>query len=118
MADEGTPCLFCLEQSQESNKVIHLDLSKYEEVPCSCRLYTHVDCWMTYFLKKRGFECPICHSKIVNTSIALSVDSTLPIRIDIPPIVPQRRTSCQRALYLLYVMLAVGISVIIATNIR
>jgi len=57
-------CLFCLEQSTEGNEVIQFSLHKIHEMPCTCRFDIHVECWMIYFLKKGGYECPICHAKI------------------------------------------------------
>jgi hypothetical protein len=56
-------CLFCLEDGTKENKVICLNFSKEKENPCNCRIYSHVHCWMTYYIKKGNFECPICHSK-------------------------------------------------------
>lgn len=61
----GDSCLFCLEETSQDNLVILVDFTTYADVPCSCRLYSHVGCWMSYYMSKGGFECPICHSKIV-----------------------------------------------------
>jgi hypothetical protein len=56
-------CLFCLEDtSLATNPLLGIDFSKYPDV-CSCRIYSHFDCWMIYYLKKGHFECPICHTK-------------------------------------------------------
>ena len=63
------PCLLCLEESTTNNEVIRLDFAAETQIPCSCRIFIHIDCWMTYYLSKGGFECPICHSKIVETPL-------------------------------------------------
>ena len=64
MSNEELTCLFCLEQSTSENTVIEFSLhKKIHEMPCACRFNTHVECWMIYFLKKGGHECPICHAK-------------------------------------------------------
>ena len=56
-------CLFCLEPTtQLNNPLLGINFSKYPDV-CSCRIYSHFDCWMIYYLKKGYFECPICHTK-------------------------------------------------------
>jgi len=56
-------CLFCLESTAlANNPVLCIDFTKYPDV-CSCRVYSHIDCWMIYYLKKGYFECPICHKK-------------------------------------------------------
>ena len=56
-------CLFCLEStSLATNPLLSMNFSKYPDV-CSCRIYSHFDCWMIYYLKKGYFECPICHTK-------------------------------------------------------
>ena len=55
-------CLFCLEPAEEDNPVLCINFSKYPDV-CSCRITSHMDCWMIYYLKKSYFECPICHTK-------------------------------------------------------
>ena len=63
----GDTCLFCLEETSQDNIVILVDFTTYAEVPCSCRLHSHVGCWMSYYMSKGGFECPICHSRIIIT---------------------------------------------------
>jgi len=63
----GDTCLFCLEETTQENVVILVDFTTYAEVPCNCRLYSHVGCWMSYYMSKGGFECPICHSRIVTS---------------------------------------------------
>ena len=56
-------CLFCLEPTtQANNPLLYINFSKYADV-CSCRIYSHFDCWMIYYLKKGHFDCPICHTK-------------------------------------------------------
>jgi hypothetical protein len=56
-------CLFCLEPTTlADNPVLSINFTKYPDV-CSCRIYSHMDCWMIYYLKKGHFECPICHTK-------------------------------------------------------
>jgi hypothetical protein len=57
-------CLICLEATAtQINPLLDIDFSKYPDI-CSCRIHSHFDCWMTYYLKKGFFECPICHTKI------------------------------------------------------
>ena len=57
-------CLFCLEATETRiNPLLDIDFSRYPDV-CSCRIHSHFDCWMTYYVKKGYFECPICHTKI------------------------------------------------------
>ena len=56
-------CLFCLEATtQANNPLLNINFSKYAGI-CSCRIYSHFDCWMIYYLKKGHFDCPICHTK-------------------------------------------------------
>jgi len=59
-----TQCLFCLEEDQFNNPVSNLDFTKYNL--CSCRIQTHVSCWMEYYKHKNGFHCPICHTSVSN----------------------------------------------------
>jgi len=63
MSTESPICLFCLEQSSLENRVIQFNVTKSIKMPCTCRFDVHLDCWTIYFLKKGGFECPICHTK-------------------------------------------------------
>jgi len=55
-------CLFYLQPTIADNPVLSINFTKYPDV-CSCRIYSHIDCWMIYHLKKGHFECPICHTK-------------------------------------------------------
>ncbi len=58
-------CLFCLENEEQSTKEV-LPLFFFEEKGiCSCRIHSHFECWMTYYLHKGHFECPICHFKLI-----------------------------------------------------
>ena len=104
MSNDEMICLFCLEQSTIENTVIEFSLHKnMHEMPCICRFNIHVECWMIYFLKKGGYECPICHAKLesppdtirvvqnitfqTNNSsyaIAVPVDTSQTIHIEIP----------------------------------
>lgn len=133
-------CLFCLEQSTEDNRVVQFNSLKTTTKPCNCRFYTHVDCWMVYFLKKGGFECPICHAKVgspIETrpeqnitlqshnriyTITVPVDTEQTIHIDIPPrnrILSRRcgQTSKGRIVtIILATLLIVGILVLLITH--
>lgn len=102
MFNDELTCLFCLEQSTVENTVIQFSLHKnMHEMPCTCRFNIHVECWMIYFLKKGGYECPICHAKLGEPStrivqniifetnsdmytIAVPVDTSQTIHIEIP----------------------------------
>jgi hypothetical protein len=103
MSTELPVCLFCLEQSTAENTVIQFSLyKKMNEMPCTCRFNTHVECWMIYFLKKGGYECPICHAKLGVPSgnmleqnitfqtnnrmytISVPVDNTQTIHVELP----------------------------------
>jgi hypothetical protein len=57
-------CIFCLEELNDHP----LNFSK--ERVCPCKIYSHVDCWMQYYLHKGYFECPICHFKIQENIIS------------------------------------------------
>ena len=55
-------CLFCLEEEAENNILFTITFSTYYPQPtCTCRLSTHVGCWLTYQNHKGRTECPICH---------------------------------------------------------
>jgi len=137
--DELT-CLFCLEQSTKDNEVIQFSLhKKLHEMPCTCRFNTHVECWMIYFLKKGGYECPICHAKIgfppdatrpvqnitfqTNTnlySISVPVDTEQTIHLEIPS--SARRVGCinikRVIIWGLCALLLVGVLTLVFTQIR
>ena len=59
------PCFICLDESTEESCVQAMDFALYDDVPCSCQVSCHMDCWTSYYTKKGGFECPICHSKVI-----------------------------------------------------
>ena len=55
-------CLFCLEETSEDNVLIQVIFANYFQPPtCSCKVMTHVGCWMAYYVHKTRTECPICH---------------------------------------------------------
>ena len=134
MPEELNACLFCLEENTQENRVICLNIDKRYDLPCACRIYTHVECWMAYFMKKGGFECPICHSKLSNRPeqrilinsmngayhITLPTDTTEPVQINLPTIRPSPMTRCgttSRVVTLsLCVLLLVGSAVIAVTH--
>jgi hypothetical protein len=64
-------CIFCLEDLYDQP----LNFSK--ERICSCKIYSHIDCWMQYYLHKGYFECPICHFKI-QENIVSNVPANVP----------------------------------------
>jgi hypothetical protein len=134
MPEEQEACLFCLEENTLQNRVICLNIDKRYELPCTCRIHTHVECWMAYFIKKGGFECPICHKKIVSrpeqqiaiTSrnavyhITLPTDATDTIQINLPTVraVPQTRCGAASRVvtFSLCLLLFAGIAVIAGTH--
>ena len=68
-------CLFCLEEETENNILFTITFSTYYPQPtCTCRLSTHVGCWLTYQNHKGRTECPICHIvyEIRNTNVVIS----------------------------------------------
>ena len=132
-------CLFCLEQSTEDNEVIQFSLyKKIQEMPCTCRFDIHVECWMIYFLKKGGYECPICHAKIgvpLNAtrplqnitfqannylySVSVPVDTTNTIHIQIPS--RNMQSNCldiKRTMCGLCFLLFIGLLTFVYTQIR
>ena len=56
-------CLFCIDTQSDvvDDRVVTLDFNSYPDIACSCKIKTHVDCWMKYILHKGHIECPICH---------------------------------------------------------
>ena len=77
-------CLFCLEPTnQATNPLLYINFSKYADV-CSCRIYSHFDCWMIYYLKKGHFECPICHIKCDRTENIIVRLRDLRAQIQVP----------------------------------
>ena len=55
-------CLFCLEETTQDNILIQVPFQRYYDMTaCTCKIMTHVDCWMKYLLHKGRCECPICH---------------------------------------------------------
>lgn len=131
MSDNTLSCMFCLDEHTYENPVFCLNFAKEKQVPCNCRLYTHPDCWMIYYIKKCGFECPICHTKIISErtlsihtncnvyTVTVKVDVEQPIHITLPP--PPIGTLSYIADYLpsrgcsfaLSIVLLIGIVVII-----
>ena len=59
------PCFICLEEGTSESTVQTLNFGVYHDVPCSCQVACHIHCWMSYYTQKGGFECPICHSRMV-----------------------------------------------------
>jgi DNA-directed RNA polymerase subunit RPC12/RpoP len=62
---DSDPCFICLEESTAESTVQTLNFGFYREIPCSCQVACHIQCWTAYYTQKGGFECPICHSKVV-----------------------------------------------------
>ena len=97
-------CLFCLELTTlADNPVLCINFTKYPDV-CSCRIYSHFDCWMIYYLKKGHFECPICHTKCDqrqptrDQNIVLSTENVL-VQITTPiPVIQVRERPSEVAL--------------------
>ena len=60
-------CLFCLEEDTENNILIKINYNHYyEEAVCTCKVYTHVTCWLMFITHKGHTECPICHKVYTN----------------------------------------------------
>jgi len=61
--DSNELCLFCIDTQSDviDDRVVTLDFNSYPDIACSCKIKTHVDCWMKYILHKGHIECPICH---------------------------------------------------------
>jgi hypothetical protein len=96
-------CLFCLEATAtQINPLLDINFSKYPDV-CSCRIHSHFDCWMTYYLKKGYFECPICHTKIDQGTTIHTQNVLVQIRSPIPLIQSEGLTEeelCRKTLCL------------------
>jgi len=55
-------CLFCLEETKDDNILIQIPFQRYyDRTACTCKIMTHVGCWMHYLSHKGRSECPICH---------------------------------------------------------
>ena len=61
--------MFCLEIEKTDDEVISLIFNQYSNGTCSCRIYTHVGCWISYTTHKGHVECPICHTVVVQSPI-------------------------------------------------
>ena len=72
-------CLFCIDTQSDvvDDRVVTLDFNSYPDIACSCKIKTHVDCWMKYILHKGHIECPICHK--------LFEDQDAILRLPTPP---------------------------------
>ena len=72
-------CLFCIDTQSDvvDDRVVMLDFNSYPDIACSCKIKTHVDCWMKYILHKGHIECPICHK--------LFEDQDAILRLPTPP---------------------------------
>jgi hypothetical protein len=72
-------CLFCIDTQSDvvDDRVITLDFNSYPDIACTCKVKTHVDCWMKYILHKGHIECPICHK--------LFQDQDAILRLPTPP---------------------------------
>jgi len=122
-------CLFCLENMEQSNKEV-LPLFFFQEVgACSCRINSHFDCWMSYYIFKGHFECPICHFKLIqmppspprsqaqnitiiseNRAFQINVPaSETPIRITLPPVEESRRNRITSVKLCMLLSLIIGI---------
>lgn len=58
-------CFICLDEGTAESSVELLTFALYRDIPCSCQVWCHMHCWTAYYVKMGGFECPICHSKVV-----------------------------------------------------
>lgn len=66
---EIEPCMFCLEIEKQDDEVIPLVFNQYSNGTCTCRIYTHLSCWISYTTHKGHVECPICHTVVVQQPI-------------------------------------------------
>lgn len=62
-------CFICLDEGTAESSVELLTFALYRDIPCSCQVWCHMQCWTAYYVKKGGFECPICHCKVPSTSL-------------------------------------------------
>jgi hypothetical protein len=62
-------CFICLDEGTAESSVELLTFELYRDIPCSCQVSCHMQCWTAYYVKKGGFECPICHCKVPSTSL-------------------------------------------------
>ena len=72
-------CLFCIDTQSDivDDRVITLDFNSYPDIACTCKVKTHVDCWMKYILHKGHIECPICHKRFQDQEAILRSQPTV-----------------------------------------
>ena len=85
-------CFICLEEGTAESSVLVLNFALYPDIPCSCRVACHMKCWTSYYVKKNGFECPICHCRdsAAVAAMAAALPPALRPRLPTPPPSPQR----------------------------
>ena len=110
-------CIFCLEDLKDQTP-----LNFSNERVCSCKIYSHVDCWMQYHLHKGFFECPICHFKLdqnhrrdftiisVNRSVSFNVPTEQMIQINLPQ-EPQSLNFNSRRVRLFAIFIILGVTI-------
>jgi hypothetical protein len=109
------PCFICLEEGTAESSVQNLNFALYHDIPCSCQISCHMKCWTSYYVKKGGFECPICHSKIV--SLPLEPPPQTRIVIVMRPRHVEARTNNGRATFYVLTLLCVVIGIILLLQI-
>ena len=107
--DSNELCLFCIDTQSDviDDRVITLDFNSYPDIACSCKIKTHVDCWMKYILHKGHIECPICHKlfqdqdailrlppqrQVQQSNIQIIYTQTYPLEMHQNPMIPVANT--------------------------
>ena len=112
------PCFICLDEGTAESSVQILNFGIYREIPCSCQVSCHMQCWTAYYVKKGGFECPICHCKIIASPLALAPQPEQPqmvivVRPSDTPIVNINR----RSNFYILVLFCIIVSIILILRI-
>jgi len=107
--DSNELCLFCIDTQSDviDDRVVTLDFNSYPDIACSCKIKTHVDCWMKYILHKGHIECPICHKlfqdqdailrlppqrQVHQPNIQIIYTQTYPLQMHQNPMIPVANT--------------------------
>ena len=67
-------CFVCLEESSADAALVPSSLLR----SCTCKFYTHTECWNTWLKDKSDYDCPYCSKR----SMHLSIPMTAPFQQD------------------------------------
>jgi hypothetical protein len=61
-------CFVCLEEASADAALVPSSLLR----SCTCKFYTHPDCWNTWQKGKSDYDCPYCSKRTMHLSIPMT----------------------------------------------